>query len=180
MRWDSIVSWSKKLPSAFWTWLAALRAYFMRQPAVAVKELQKIIARDPDFVIAYALLWASHREAGELDRSFDARLEDLRRAGMPAAAVQQLRSTHDARGIEASRILEAELLERHPNESYSPPIMIAMAHALNHQNDAAFHWLGEAFKERSGWLAELEADPVWDNIRTDPRFDQLCAKIRAR
>ena len=41
-------------------------------------------------------------------------------------------------------------------------------------------WLEKAHDERSGWILELPADPVWDPIRKDPRFAAFLAKVTGR
>jgi hypothetical protein len=38
-------------------------------------------------------------------------------------------------------------------------------------------WLNKAYDERSGWLLELKTDPVWDNIRAEPRVDDLRKRV---
>ena len=44
-------------------------------------------------------------------------------------------------------------------------------------NDRAFLWLEEAYKERFGPLISLTSDPIFDSLRPDPRFAELARKI---
>ena len=44
--------------------------------------------------------------------------------------------------------------------------------------DAAFDWLQKALAEKSWLIAWLHADPLFDPIRLDPRFEDLLAQRR--
>ena len=45
------------------------------------------------------------------------------------------------------------------------------------QRDQAFEWLHKAVDQRSGWLVYLNVDPIWDPIRSDPRFADVLQRI---
>jgi hypothetical protein len=43
--------------------------------------------------------------------------------------------------------------------------------------DQAFVWLEKAFQERSNALVWLKVWPLWDPLRSDPRFDDLLRRV---
>jgi len=43
--------------------------------------------------------------------------------------------------------------------------------------DQAFAWLEKAFAERSAGLTFLKAEPMFDPIRSDPRFQDLLRRV---
>jgi hypothetical protein len=43
--------------------------------------------------------------------------------------------------------------------------------------DEAFAELDRAVVDRNGWLIYLNADPMFDPIRSDPRFARIVAKV---
>jgi hypothetical protein len=45
------------------------------------------------------------------------------------------------------------------------------------EKDQAFAWLEKAYEERSFLLAYLKVDPIWDPLRSDPRFADLVRRI---
>jgi hypothetical protein len=44
--------------------------------------------------------------------------------------------------------------------------------------DAAFDWLEQAYRDRRGWLAYLNIEPLLDGIRSDPRFSRLLERLQ--
>ena len=45
------------------------------------------------------------------------------------------------------------------------------------ENDDAFKWLDKALQERAGPFNELNADPMFDPLRADPRFADLLRRM---
>jgi hypothetical protein len=54
---------------------------------------------------------------------------------------------------------------------------IAMIYVGLQDNDQAFVWLQKAYWERSWYLVLFRADPRLDNLRPDPRFQDLLRGI---
>ena len=159
--------------------MRAARAYFMRDYPGGITEVQELLRREPDFVIARELSWALYREAGDHPRSIDARLATMT-GGVAPDVAESLRAIYRSEGIRAYRQAENRYLESVSRTRYVPPIFLAMNHAENGEADLAMQWLEKAYAERSGWLLELEPDPVWDAIRDDPRFIALVARVKKR
>ncbi|NND05891.1 MAG: guanylate cyclase [Saprospiraceae bacterium] len=45
------------------------------------------------------------------------------------------------------------------------------------ENDKLFEWLERAYENQEFWLVSLKVDPAWDDVREDPRFQQLYNKM---
>jgi hypothetical protein len=69
------------------------------------------------------------------------------------------------------------LLQAQAKEKYISPIFIAMDYAMTGEKELAMLWINRAYKERSSWLTEIGVDPVWDNLRDDPRFQDLVRRV---
>ena len=58
-----------------------------------------------------------------------------------------------------------------------PSNVLAEAYAYLGEKDNAFAWLEKAFEERNFSLPALRVDPTWDNLRADPRFQDLVRRM---
>ena len=45
------------------------------------------------------------------------------------------------------------------------------------EHDQALNWIDKAYEERFNRLAYLKREPVWDPLRSDPRFVDLLRRI---
>jgi len=48
--------------------------------------------------------------------------------------------------------------------------------ALN-KNDEALRYLEDAYRDRAAWMIFLKVDPRLDNLRSDPRFQDLLRRM---
>ena len=82
-------------------------------------------------------------------------------------------------GIRAyfTKDLELAGARKRPGESLA--VFSAMELAYLGRKDEAFSVLETAFEERNSWLGELNVDPSWDPLRSDPRFGDLVRRVRA-
>ncbi|HYT24277.1 MAG TPA: hypothetical protein VEW05_29060, partial [Candidatus Polarisedimenticolia bacterium] len=58
-----------------------------------------------------------------------------------------------------------------------PSSILAEVYAYLGEKDHAFAWLEKAYKERDGAFPGLKVEPLWDNIRPDPRFQDLVRRV---
>jgi len=55
---------------------------------------------------------------------------------------------------------------------------IAEVYAFRGQSDESFGWLERAFKQRDGGLTAIKTDPLFKNLRRDPRYTEFLKKMR--
>lgn len=79
-------------------------------------------------------------------------------------------NTEDAR-----KILD-ELKERSKKEYVSSARLAAVYGALG-ERDVAFDLLDEAYADRDSKINQLKTNPIYDPLRSDPRFAALLKKI---
>ncbi|MGI9182027.1 MAG: TPR end-of-group domain-containing protein, partial [Longimicrobiaceae bacterium] len=60
---------------------------------------------------------------------------------------------------------------------YISPVYVAGIYAALAEHDSAFEWLGRGFEARDDWMIYLRADPIFDRLRSDPRFPRLLAQV---
>jgi hypothetical protein len=57
------------------------------------------------------------------------------------------------------------------------PVMVAQAYARLGERNVAFDWLERAYSERDDDMVFLNSDPVWDPLRSAPRFKDLVRRV---
>jgi hypothetical protein len=77
---------------------------------------------------------------------------------------------------EETRQVLDNLLERSKQE-YVPPIVFADLYFALEENDQGFDWLKKAHEGREPMLILLRVNPIYDFIRSDPRFTAILKKI---
>jgi TolB-like protein/Tfp pilus assembly protein PilF len=80
------------------------------------------------------------------------------------------------RTVEARKILRE--MKTNTSGRYVASPMIARIHLGLGEVDQAFEWLSKGVEERSFWTIFLKMDPVYDPIRSDPRFKDLLKRVR--
>jgi serine/threonine-protein kinase len=73
--------------------------------------------------------------------------------------------------VEALKILRE--LEEQANRERVSPAYIARIYIGLGEKDRAFEWLRKAYEERSDHLLSIGVDPVYDPLRSDPRYIEL-------
>lgn len=76
---------------------------------------------------------------------------------------------------EALRIL-AEFREL-SHQRYISPYWLAVIYASMNEKDEAFHWLEVGYQERAAWMVYTKHFAWVDNLRLDPRFEDLLRRM---
>jgi hypothetical protein len=80
------------------------------------------------------------------------------------------------RRAEADRALLK--LKELAQQSYVPPLANALAFLGLGQRDEVFKWLDRAYEERDcRRFLFLNVDPIFDPLRSDPRFEELLRRV---
>lgn len=76
-----------------------------------------------------------------------------------------------------ARQLIDELMEL-PKNKYVPPLDMAVIYTGLGERDQALRWLQKAHEEHAAYFPAINVDPVFDVLRSDPRFQNLVDRIR--
>jgi TolB-like protein/Tfp pilus assembly protein PilF len=82
---------------------------------------------------------------------------------------------HAGRRSDALRLLTE--LKRRRNAGYAPAGALVNAYLGLGDNEEAFAWLEQAYKEQSNMLQFVKVHPYFDPIRKDPRFADLVRRV---
>jgi len=153
------------------------RFYYARQYAQAIEQCQKVLAMDGKFVPAHVYLGRAYEQKPDLTEAiaeFQRALEISEGDTNELAALGQAYAVAH-REAEARKILD-QLKER-SQQTYVQPMWIAVIHTGLGEKDQAFDWMQKAYDDRSSWLVYLKVDPLFDPVRSDPRFADLQRRV---
>jgi hypothetical protein len=71
-----------------------------------------------------------------------------------------------------------EELKELSKRSHVSPYDFAVVNAGLDEKDKALEWLQKALEDRSAYLVYLNVEPIWDGLRSDPRFTDLLRRMR--
>ncbi len=76
---------------------------------------------------------------------------------------------------EAKKVLN-ELREQ-SKHTYVSPFGVAWICFTLGENDQGFQWLEKAYEDREYEMTSLKVNPLFDNVRSDPKFKTLLKKL---
>jgi TolB-like protein/class 3 adenylate cyclase len=144
-----------------------------RQYERALEEVDRLRALDPEFVdfqigVTYTLL-------GRFEEAHRALIATWERCGAPCAwSLEAWQRGWAEGGWEGAN--RAWLAVAITTEGFSPST-IAGAYAMIGETDEVFAWLERGYRERDPMMVRLKSNPVFDLLRSDPRFDDLLRRI---
>ena len=150
--------------------------YLRHQYDQAIDQLQKTLEMDPNFAPARWILEDVYVQTGMYKEFLAEEEKALSLAGNAdlAASLGQEYKASGYRGVLLYRLGGLrELSKRGRVVSYA----IAQIYARLGQKDQAFDWLKRAYEEHDSGIASLKVDPVFDSLRSDPRFQDLIRRL---
>jgi len=154
-------------------------SWFERDFDRAIEQLQKTISMDPNNALAYDLLAAIFYQKKMPAQAFTAHDKANSLEGVFSdAEMAEMRKAYETAGLSAYFRKENELRQKRLAEGkYQSPLNIALNYAFAGDDSEALDWLERAVDEHTPWLPELNIDPMWDAVRSQPRFVALLKKI---
>jgi tetratricopeptide (TPR) repeat protein len=152
------------------------RAYYRaRDYDRASDYLERVVAEDPKnssalYVLGYVYLSKGmNEEALKVFEKVSAANEWLGAA--------PLGHTYGRLGRRAEAL---KILDKMGGKKDLPAMERAIVYIGLGDNDRAFEWLTQAYRERFGSLIALTCDPIFDSLRPDPRFAALAAEMNLK
>jgi serine/threonine-protein kinase len=157
----------------------AARSWFERDFDRAIEQLQKTISMDPNNAFAYLTLSPVFYKKKMPAEAFTAHEKANRLEGIFSdAEMAEMRNAYETAGLSAYFRKENELRQKRLAQGkYQSPLNIALNYAFAGDDSEVLGWLERAVDERTPWLPELKIDPMWDAVRSQPRFVALLKKV---
>jgi tetratricopeptide (TPR) repeat protein len=153
--------------------------YFARRYDEALEQLRKTLELEANFIMAHFILGLTYLQKGRLVQSAAELQKAIALSGdnplTLALGVQGYVSAVSGRKDGAHRILKK--LKTLSRQRYVSSYSLAIVYTGLGEKDAAFASLRGAYEERHDRLIYLNVEPIFDSIRSDPRFRDLLRPI---
>jgi TolB-like protein/Tfp pilus assembly protein PilF len=139
--------------------------------------LQKTFELDPNYWLAHSLASSAYIEKGMFAEAVvEARkAKELLTVSTHSTAFGAYALAKSGKQAEARAMLE-ELLKL-STERYVPPYNIALIYNGLDERDETLAWLERGFEKRDVRMVLLKVEPKWNNLRADPRFQDLLRRV---
>ncbi|HEV8131119.1 MAG TPA: protein kinase [Acidobacteriota bacterium] len=151
--------------------------FYSRRYDEAAEQSRKTVLMDDHFTGAHVLLGRAYEQKGsytEAIAEFQKAL-DLSEGNSNELAALGHAYAVSGKSSEARKIL-VELEER-SKQTYVQPIWIAVIHLGLGEKQQALQWLQKGYDDRSGWLVYQKVDPIFDSVRSDPKFQEMLRTV---
>jgi TolB-like protein/Flp pilus assembly protein TadD len=154
-----------------------LTYYLWRQYDKAIEECEKTLNIDAAFSEAHMLLGVSYAQQGRFKPAISELSEAVTLSGgnLLMKALLGYALAESGEKDEARKIVD-ELIAAAP-ERYSAPYNFALVYAGLGEIDNTLAKLQEAYQHHDICLTMINVDPIFDGVRSDPRFVKLIAAI---
>ena len=146
--------------------------FFSRQYDRAAQHLVALLEHEPRYFPAHFQLgrvYVQMENYAEAIAAFEHALQVSRQQEVRPALAHAYASA--GRSQEARAILQE--VQNDGSGRYVASPMIARIYLGLGEYETAIHWLEKGLEERSYWMTFLKTDPVYDPIRSHPRFREL-------
>ena len=155
----------------------AYMLYYYGKADKALKAVRAALEMNPKFPLAYFWLGRIYTSQGRYPEAETAlqKIGQLR-TWTPAMAALGFLYAKEGKRREAEGVL-GEFADLGRTGRYPSSYAVGIVHAGLGERERAFQALDAAYKERSHWLVWLKRDPRWNEIRSDPRFQDLVHRV---
>jgi TolB-like protein/Tfp pilus assembly protein PilF len=151
--------------------------YLARRYDEAVQVLQRAHEIDPGHFLPHLRLGLVYLQQNRHTEAIRELESAVRLADHSTETLAALAMAHAASGMsdEAGEIVEQ--LKKRQQQHYVLPYNIAKIHAAARDREETFVWLERAYQEGNPDLIELNSEPMFDPLRSDPRFSGLMRRV---
>jgi len=151
--------------------------YFGREFDRAIEECDKALQLDSGHFMLHYILGRAYRRLGQGAKAI-AQLKAARQSSgdIPLVeAVLGLAYAVNGQKEQAQKVVDS--FKTAASKRYIPPTYFGILFAGLGDKDQALAWLEKAFQERADLLTWLNVEPMMDDVRSDPRFQDLIRRI---
>jgi tetratricopeptide (TPR) repeat protein len=145
----------------------------------ALLRLRETLEIDPNFFLARLYASSAYIEKGMYPESVSEARRAREISGARSIYLEAFLGyalAKSGKEVEARAVLDGLL--KSSAERYVSPYTIALVYNGLGEHDKAFASLERAYAQRSPGMVFLKVEPKWNNLRSDPRFQDLLRRLR--
>jgi tetratricopeptide (TPR) repeat protein len=151
--------------------------YFRHNYKAAIEELRRVIVLDPSFPTAHLFLGRSLWDSGQSGTALESFKKALELYPKNALCVAHVAYAMCRSGAKEQAISLMTDLRTQAATSYVPAISLAIVELGLGNVGSALELIENAQEQRDLYSIWMAVDPLWDEIRSEPKFGSTLAKL---
>jgi TolB-like protein/class 3 adenylate cyclase len=143
----------------------------------AIEILEKAAIKFPGEMIIYSTLRSAYHDKNRFDEAIKAGTKYYEIRGDCYAIIEALENGYKEGGYQLALQRNAEALIAKSETEYITPWQVATIYTRAGLKEDAIEWLEKAYNVHDNNMTYLTADPIFDYLREDPRFQKLVEKM---
>jgi serine/threonine-protein kinase len=181
-RFDEAVAESKRAveiepTSVHYNRNVAFNLFFARRYDEAIEQSLKTLELDPIMPTAYAWLAKSYQQKGLYDQAIEAYIKDGPYSSLGPDAAAELREAYAASGWKGFWRKALDFKMQQAKKGDVAWYVLAEINAQLGDKDQVFAALEKSYEEHEHNVRFVVADPLWDDLRSDPRYSNLVRRM---
>jgi len=156
----------------------AMVFFFARQYDRALDAVKKVLEMEPNFSKTHSTLGQIYVQKSRYEEALAEIQKERTLSGVWDHELESwigMTYTKMGKKDKAREILEG--LIKRAEKQYTSPYYVARVYFALKEIDLGFEWLSKTYQEQDYRLLEIKVDPVFDEVRSDPRFKALLKKV---
>jgi TolB-like protein/Tfp pilus assembly protein PilF len=151
--------------------------YLARRYDESIDGLRKSLEIDADYFLLRFRLGLVYAQKGLCQDAIDEMKRAVTLSGRSMETLTGLAQAYGAAGMRDEMQDVVDELNEQARHRYVSAYNMSRVYAASGDVELAFTWLDRAYQERNPDLIEVQAEPVFDRIRADPRFGDLLRRV---
>ena len=148
-----------------------------RRYDLALERAQALVDLAPNYAWVHFDLGLIYEQTGRAEEAAKESLKADELFGTDPKRLAQLKEAIAKSGAQGYWRRTLENYKESAKSQYVPSVMVAEACVRVGDKECAFRWLEKGFDERDDLMINLKVEPVFDSIRTDPRYQELVRRV---
>lgn len=150
---------------------------YARRYDEAIEALNHAIGMDANRANAHYDLALAYEQKGMDGEAVEEYLRNEVLDGESQETIAALKAGYAASGLRGFWLKKLEVARERSKRSYTLSIIPARLYARLGDRDRAFDWLEKSYAEHLPTLVDLKVDPMFDDLRSDPRYIDLLRRV---